>query len=126
MSEDPDMGHPMRRLRYARLMKRAAIVGAGPNGLSAAITLARTGVAVTVFEAETTVGGAARTAELTLPGFRHDVGSSVYPMGVASPFFRELPLERFGLRWIEPSAALAHPLDDGSAVMLEHDVEATA
>lgn len=107
-------------------MRRAAIVGAGPNGLSAAITLARAGVAITVFEAAATVGGGARTAELTLPGFRHDVGSSVYPMGVASPFFRELPLERFGLRWIEPSAALAHPLDDGSAVMLEHDVEATA
>lgn len=113
-------------MRYARLMRRAAIVGAGPNGLSAAITLARAGVATTVFESAPTVGGAARTAELTLPGFRHDVGSSVYPLGVASPFFRELPLERFGLRWIEPAAAMAHPLDDGSAVMLEHDVEATA
>jgi phytoene dehydrogenase-like protein len=107
-------------------MRRAAIVGAGPNGLSAAITLARAGVATTVFEAAETVGGAARTAELTLPGFRHDVGSSVYPLGVASPFFRELPLEEFGLRWIEPDAAVAHPLDDGSAVMLEHSVEATA
>lgn len=107
-------------------MRRAAIVGAGPNGLSAAITLARAGVATTVFEAAETVGGAARTAELTLPGFRHDVGSSVYPLGVASPFFRELPLERFGLRWIEPAAAMAHPLDDGSAVMLEHSLEATA
>jgi phytoene dehydrogenase-like protein len=113
-------------LRYARLMRRAAIVGAGPNGLSAAITLARAGVAVTVFEAEATVGGAARSAELTLPGFRHDVASSVYPLGVASPFFRDLPLERFGLNWIEPVAAMAHPLDDGSAVMLEHSVEATA
>ncbi len=108
------------------LMRRAAIVGAGPNGLSAAITLARAGVATTVFEAAETVGGAARTAELTLPGFRHDVGSSVYPLGVASPFFRELPLEQFGLRWIEPAAAMAHPLDDGSAVMLEHRLEATA
>jgi phytoene dehydrogenase-like protein len=107
-------------------MKRAAIIGAGPNGLSAAITLAQAGVATTVFEAADTVGGAARTAELTLPGFRHDVGSSVYPLGVASPFFRELPLERFGLRWIEPAAAMAHPLDDGSAVMLEHSIEATA
>jgi phytoene dehydrogenase-like protein len=108
------------------LMRQAAIVGAGPNGLSAAITLARAGVATTVFEAAETVGGAARTAELTLPGFRHDVGSSAYPLGVASPFFRELPLEQFGLRWIEPAAAMAHPLDDGSAVMLEHSVEATA
>ncbi len=108
------------------LMRRAAIIGAGPNGLSAAITLARAGVAVTVYEAESTVGGAARTAELTLPGFHHDMGSSVYPLGVASPFFRELPLEQFGLRWIEPAAPLAHPLDDGSAVMLEHGVDATA
>jgi len=107
------------------LMKHAAIVGSGPNGLSAAITLARVGVATTVFEAAETVGGAARTAEVTLPGFRHDVGSSVYPLGVASPCFRELPLEQFGLRWIEPAAAMAHPLDDGSAVMLEHGVEAT-
>ena len=107
-------------------MKRAAIIGAGPNGLSAAITLAQAGVATTVFEAADTVGGAARTAELTLPGFRHDVGSSVYPLGVASPFFRELPLERFGLRWIEPAAPMAHPLDDGSAVMLEHSIEVTA
>ncbi|WP_348270216.1 NAD(P)/FAD-dependent oxidoreductase [Edaphobacter paludis] len=107
-------------------MKRAAIVGAGPNGLSAAITLARAGVATTLFEAAETVGGAARTAELTLPRFRHDVGSSVYPLGVASPFFRQLPLEQFGLRWIEPAAAMAHPLADGSAVMLEHSVEATA
>ena len=108
------------------LMRQAAIVGAGPNGLSAAITLARAGVPTTVFEAAETVGGAARTAELTLPGFRHDVGSSVYPLGVASPFFQGLPLKEFGLRWIEPDAAMAHPLDDGSAVMLEHSAEATA
>jgi phytoene dehydrogenase-like protein len=107
-------------------MTTAAIVGSGPNGLSAAITLAQAGIDVTLFEARETVGGAARTGESTLPGFRHDLGSSVYPMAVASPFFQSLPLERYGLRWIEADAPLAHPLDDGTAVMLEHDLEATA
>ena len=106
--------------------KRAVVVGAGPNGLSAAITLARAGVRVQVLEANPEIGGGARTEEVTLPGFRHDTGSSVYPMGKSSPFFRSLPLEQFGLRWIEPEAPLAHPLDDGTAVMLEHSVEATA
>jgi len=107
-------------------MTRAAIVGSGPNGLSAAITLAQAGVESTVFEARETIGGAASTAEITLPGFHHDLGSAVYPMGVASPFFRSLPLSTHGLRWIEPDAPLAHPLDDGTAVMLEHDLAATA
>ncbi|HTJ31143.1 MAG TPA: NAD(P)/FAD-dependent oxidoreductase, partial [Acidobacteriaceae bacterium] len=109
-------------------MARAAVIGSGPNGLSAAIALARAGVAVTVYEGRETVGGAVATGELTLPGFRHDLGSSVYPLGVASPFFRSLPLGKFGLRWIEPPAPLAHPLDaeDGSAVLLEHDLAATA
>lgn len=107
-------------------LRSANIVGSGPNGLAAAITLAERGVAVTVYERAAAVGGACSTAELTLPGFRHDVGSSVFPLGVASPFFRSLPLERFGLRWIEPDAPLAHPLEDGSAVVLEHDLEATA
>ncbi len=106
--------------------KRAVVVGAGPNGLSAAVTLARAGVGVEVLEANAQIGGGARTEEVTLPGFRHDTGSSVYPMGAASPFFNELPLAEFGLRWIEPDAPLAHPLDDGTAVMLEHSVEATA
>jgi phytoene dehydrogenase-like protein len=112
-------------------MTRAAVIGSGPNGLSAAIELARAGVDVCVYEGGTTVGGAARTAEVTLPGFQHDhfrfdLGSSVYPMGVASPFFSSLPLKEFGLRWIEPEAPLAHPLDDGTAVMLEHSLEETA
>jgi len=107
-------------------MKRAAIVGSGPNGLSAAITLARAGVEVQVYEARETIGGAASTAEITLPGFRHDLGSSVYPMAIASPFLRSLPLQSFGLQWIEPSAPLAHPFDDGTAVLLEHDLAATA
>ena len=110
--------------------KRAVVVGAGPNGLSAAITLARAGVRVEVLEANAQIGGGARTEEVTLPGFRHDTGSSVYPMGKASPFFRSLPLEQFGLRWIEPEAPLAHPLDGprhwGTAVMLEHSLGETA
>ena len=107
-------------------MTRAAIIGSGPNGLSAAITLARAGVEVCVYEGRETIGGAASTGEVTLPGFHHDLGSSVYPMGVASPFFRSLPLAGFGLRWVEPDAPLAHPLDDGTVVMLEHDLAATA
>lgn len=107
-------------------MKRAAIVGAGPNGLSAAITLAQAGVAVTVYEAAATLGGAVRTAELTLPGFHHDVGASVFPLGIASSFFRSLPLGQYGLRWRQPEAAVATPLPNGSAVMLERSVAATA
>jgi phytoene dehydrogenase-like protein len=106
-------------------LRTANIVGSGPNGLAAAVTLAQCGVAVTVFERSERIGGACSTAELTLPGFRHDVGSSCFPLGVASPFFRSLPLEEYGLTWIEPPAALAHPLDDGSAVLLEHDLDAT-
>jgi phytoene dehydrogenase-like protein len=106
-------------------MATAAIIGAGPNGLSAAITLQQAGVQTTVFEAGATVGGAARTAEITLPGFHHDLGSSAYPMGVASPFFKSLPLARYGHRWIAPPAACAHPMDDGTAVMLEGDIAAT-
>src|SRR5579864_7429860 len=107
-------------------LRTANIVGSGPNGMAAAVTLAQCGVAVTVFERNENIGGACSTAELTLPGFRNDVGSSCFPMGVASPFYRSLPLEEFGLRWIEPPAPLAHPLDDGTAVTLEHDVDATA
>jgi phytoene dehydrogenase-like protein len=105
-------------------LRTANVVGAGPNGLAAAITLAQRGVAVTVYERNAQVGGACTTAELTLPGFRHDVGSSVYPLGISSPFFRTLPLEDHGLRWVQPAAPLAHPLDDGSAVVLVRDLEA--
>jgi phytoene dehydrogenase-like protein len=103
----------------------AAVIGAGPNGLSAAITLAQAGISTKLFEASATVGGAARTGELTLPGFHHDLGSSVFPMAAASPFFNSLPLGRYGLRWIQPPVPLAHPLDDGTAVLLEHDLAAT-
>jgi len=82
-------------------------------------------MSVTVYERNSGLGGACSTAEVTLPGFKHDLGSSVYPLGIASPFFRSLPLDNFGLRWIEPSAAVAHPLDDGSAITLEHNIEDT-
>ena len=103
--------------------RRAQIIGSGPNGLAAAITMARAGRKVDVYEAETQAGGAARTMELTLPGFRNDFGSAVHPMAASSPFFASLPLERYGLQWIHGSAPLAHPLDDGSAVVLERDLE---
>jgi phytoene dehydrogenase-like protein len=104
----------------------AVVVGGGPNGLAAAITLAREGRSVTLLEAAATVGGGARSAEVTLPGFVHDVCSAIYPFGRTSPFFAGLDLERHGLRWIEPPASVGHPLDDGSAVIVERDVEATA
>ena len=107
-------------------MSDAVVVGAGPNGLAAAITLAREGHSVVVFEAEDTIGGGARTAELTLPGYLHDVCSAIHPLAVASPFFRSVPLEEHGVELIHPSAPLAHPLDDGSAVLLERSVDETA
>jgi len=103
----------------------AIVVGAGPNGLAAAIALARAGRSVRLIEAEPSVGGGCRSAELTLPGFLHDVCSAVYPLGRASPFFSQLPLERHGLRWIESEAELAHPLDEGAA-LLYRDVRETA
>lgn len=101
----------------------AVVVGSGPNGLSAAIVLARAGASVLVLEANETIGGGAHTAELTLPGFRHDVCSAIHPTAVLSPFFRSLPLD---VRWIEPPLAIAHPLDDGRAVILERSVDVTA
>ncbi len=102
------------------------VVGAGPNGLAAAIVLARAGHAVEVYEAADTIGGGCRTAELTLPGFRHDVCSSVHPLAKASPFFRALPLDRHGVAFAEPTIELAHPLDDGSAALVHRDLDATA
>ena len=101
--------------------RRATVVGAGPNGLAAAIVLAQAGLRVDVFEAEEVAGGAARTLELTIPGFRHDFGSAVHPLAVGSPFFNSLPLAAHGLEWIHSPSVLAHPLDDGSAVLLERD-----
>jgi phytoene dehydrogenase-like protein len=104
----------------------AVVVGSGPNGLAAAIVLAQAGLAVRVLEAADTVGGGARSAELTLPGFVHDVCSAIHPLGVASPFFRTLPLAEHGVEWIEPPAALAHPFDDGTAALLERSPDAAA
>ena len=103
----------------------AIIVGSGPNGLAAAITLAQAGRSVLVAEAKDTIGGGARSAELTLPGYVHDVCSAIHPLAVGSPFFSTLPLSEHGLEWIHPSACLAHPFDDGSAAVLERSVEAT-
>src|SRR5215213_10675543 len=104
----------------------AVVVGAGPNGLAAAVELARAGRSVAVLEAEETVGGGTRSAELTLPGFVHDLGSAIHPLGIGSPALRGLPLAKYGLDWVHPDAPLAHPLDDGTAVMLERSVAATA
>ena len=103
----------------------AVVIGAGPNGLAAAIRLAEAGEAVTVLEATDRPGGAVRTEELTLPGFHHDTFSSVYPAGAASPVFARMPLDRHGLRWTQPEACYAHPLPGGRAVALYHDVERT-
>ncbi len=104
----------------------AVVVGSGPNGLAAAVELARNGRRVAVLEAEDTIGGGTRSAEITLPGFVHDLGSAIHPLGYASPFFGQLPLEEHGLEWVHPQAPLAHPFDDGTAVVLERSIPATA
>jgi phytoene dehydrogenase-like protein len=104
----------------------AVVIGSGPNGLAAAIALAQRQRSVLVVEAQPTFGGGARTAELTLPGFQHDICSAIHPMALASPFMSSLPLTDFGLEWIHPPAPLAHPLDDGPAALLERGVDETA
>jgi phytoene dehydrogenase-like protein len=104
----------------------AVIVGSGPNGLSGAIALARAGLEVVVFEANATIGGGVRSEELTLPGFVHDTCSAVHPFAVASPFWRTLPLADYGLEWVQPPVMLAHPLDEGTAVVVERSLEQTA
>jgi phytoene dehydrogenase-like protein len=104
----------------------AIVIGSGPNGLAAAIVIAQAGRSVTVFEAEPTIGGGARSAELTLPGFAHDVCSAVHPFARASPFFRTLPLEVHGLEWIEPPIMVAHPFDDGRCAVIHRSIQSTA
>ncbi len=107
-------------------MLDAVVVGAGPNGLTAAVELARRGFSVAVFEARGSVGGGARTEELTLPGFRHDPCSAAHPLGINSPAFRAMPLERYGLEWLQPELPMAHPLLDGRAAVLARSVAETA
>jgi phytoene dehydrogenase-like protein len=113
-------GNPQRN-RYD-----VVVIGSGPNGLAAAIALAREGLGVLVVEAASQPGGGMRTAELTLPGYRHDVCSAVHPMGMASPFFGSLGLERFGLEWVHPEVVVAHPLDGGRAGLMYRDLDRTA
>jgi phytoene dehydrogenase-like protein len=105
--------------------RTGCVIGSGPNGLAAAIVLAEAGLRVDVFEAETVPGGAARTLELTLPGFLHDFGSAVHPLAAGSPFFSSLPLGDYGLQWIHAPLPLAHPLDDRTAVVLDRDLNTT-
>ncbi len=107
------------------MSRRALVIGAGPNGLAAAIRLAAAGVETTVLEARPQPGGAVRTEELTLPGFHHDTFSSVYPAAAASPVFARMPLAEHGLEWVHPAVCMAHPLDDGSAVGLYRELERT-
>ncbi|MCX4585053.1 NAD(P)/FAD-dependent oxidoreductase [Streptomyces sp. NBC_01481] len=107
-------------------MLDAVVVGAGPNGLTAAVELARRGFSVAVYEAMDTVGGGARTEELTLPGFRHDPCSAVHPLGIGSPAFAAMPLARHGLEWLHPELPLAHPFPDGTAAVLSRSVGESA
>lgn len=107
-------------------MLDAVVVGAGPNGLTAAVELARRGLSVAVFEARDTVGGGVRTEELTLPGFRHDPCSAAHPLGINSPAFRDMPLDRYGLEWLHAELPMAHPFPDGSAAVLSRSVAETA
>lgn len=103
----------------------AVIIGAGPNGLAAGVALAQRGWRVVIVEAAETIGGGCRTGELTVPGFHHDPCSTIHPLAVASPFLRRLPLDRYGLEWIDPPLALAHPFDDGSAAVLARSMDET-
>ena len=107
-------------------MSEAIVVGSGPNGLACAVELARSGLGVTVLEAEDEIGGGARTSELTVPGLLHDDCSATHPMAAGSPFLRSLDLDRHGLEWLLPEVSLAHPLDDGSAGVMFRSIEETA
>jgi phytoene dehydrogenase-like protein len=110
----------------AQKFEHAVVIGAGPNGFAAAITLQRAGVQVLVLEGHATVGGGMRTAELTLPGYHHDVCSAIHPMAAFAPFFKTLPLERFGLEFVVPPVLAAHPFDDGHAAVLLYAFDETA
>ena len=124
-AQSPHRRNHGRRVYNTPMEFDAVVVGSGPNGLAAGIEMARAGCSVCVFEARDTVGGGARSAELTLPGFTHDVCSAIHPLALASPFFNTLPLAKHGLEWIQPPAALAHPFDDGTAAVLELTIERT-
>jgi phytoene dehydrogenase-like protein len=113
-------------MRALKAALDAIVVGAGPNGLAAAVRLAQAGKSVQLIEGQSEVGGGTRTEALTLPGFRHDVCAAIHPLGAGSPFFRTLPLDRFGLEFVHPQAPLAHPLDGGRAMTIESSLEATA
>src|SRR6478735_11509477 len=104
----------------------ALVVGSGPNGLAAAVVLQQAGLSVLLLEAKDTIGGGLRSAELTLPGFTHDICSAIHPMAAASPFFSSLPLHQYGLEFLYPKFAAAHPFDDGTAAVLENSIESTA
>ncbi|HLZ16538.1 MAG TPA: FAD-dependent oxidoreductase, partial [Cyclobacteriaceae bacterium] len=104
----------------------AVVVGSGPNGLAAAITLQRAGLSVLLMEAASGIGGGLRSGELTLPGFIHDICSAIHPMAAASPFFNQLPLAEHGLEFIQPGMAAAHPFDNGTAALLSVSMEETA
>ncbi|HZL56848.1 MAG TPA: NAD(P)/FAD-dependent oxidoreductase [Bryobacteraceae bacterium] len=108
------------------MTKRAFVIGSGPNGLTAAIVLARAGMRVTVLEAQPTIGGGLRSAELTLPGFTHDVCSAVHPLALSSPVLRSFPLREHGLEWIHSPSPLAHPLDGGECVLVDRSIQSTA
>lgn len=112
--------------RAQRTNYDAVVVGSGPNGLACGVMLARKGKSVLVLESKDTPGGGCRTAELTLQGFHNDICSAIHPLGIGSPFFRTLPLDQHGLKWIHPPIALAHPLDDGSVAVLDRSIATTA
>ncbi|MCW5516486.1 phytoene desaturase family protein [Muriicola sp. Z0-33] len=112
--------------RFKEKKYDSVIIGSGPNGLSAGIALAEKGLSVLILEAADTIGGGTRTAQLTLPGFHHDICSAVHPMGYSSPYLKKLPLDKFGLEWIIPEASVAHPLDNEKAVLLSRSINETA
>src|SRR3954451_9981985 len=115
--------------KYELMSKKdydVVVVGSGPNGLAAAITMQYNGLSVLLVEAADTVGGGLRTKELTLPGFKHDVCSAIHPLAAGSPFFLQLPLQQYGLEFVYPEIAAAHPFDDGTAAVLTSSIYETA